>query len=104
MIRYHAVSTSASYVNTKTTTQTIAYANARASTVSLRRNNMPVFDIRCKNKLCQLVVEDQLLMHDYEIRDCPICGQEMERLTGAANFRIRGFSEANGYSHDVQNV
>lgn len=44
---------------------------------------VPIFDLKCKNKECGLIVENKLINPEKQLPYCPACGYETERLVSA---------------------
>jgi len=59
---------------------------------------MPLFEYECKD--CGEVTDRLRLPGDpvesWEM--CPVCGGRQDRVMARSNFKINGFSEANGYA------
>jgi len=62
---------------------------------------MPLFDFQCTkyayHKFEELCKSDEVVI-------CPECGYVAKKMISAANFKINGHSEANGYHHKPHNV
>ena len=59
---------------------------------------MPLYDFKCKG--CDLTFERIVSSaeRDKKTTTCRMCGGVANKLLSAPNFRIEGYSEANGYS------
>jgi len=55
---------------------------------------MPIFDVRCE---CGYEEEILVMGKGKSIPFCPECNKRMKKIIGAPNFKVNGFSEANGY-------
>ena len=59
---------------------------------------MPIFEYKCKD--CDLIFEKIVTGSEKEHKntECKKCGRLVKRIVSFSNFKINGFSEANGYS------
>lgn len=60
---------------------------------------MPLYEFSCKH--CDRVFEEIVPM-DTDKRKCNQCGNIARKIISSSNFRIEGYSEANGYSKNMK--
>lgn len=64
---------------------------------------MPTYQFHCTNDRCAKSNDFESRVVPIAERDaqsCDICGDRMERLPAAPNFKVEGFNARNGYAND----
>lgn len=52
---------------------------------------MPIYEYKCTNEVCEMVIEVMQKMSDDPITFCPHCGEEsLKKLISQSNFVLKG--------------